>query len=126
MALREVCIAARDFGPGRAQAGDLIAIREPLGGIGAKEGHDFIWLLVDESELPDPSELRGEATKNRYRLPLQALVAQAQEAIDLARVQDPDDHYQPFLDTDPATGMHRRQNAPLQLRGHLIDREPAP
>lgn len=104
MALKEVCVAARDFGPGRAQAGDIIAIREPMAGIGKKEGVDFLWLLMDEEDLPqyEFSKLDPE----RPCLPLEELKAQCPE-LDLEKCKCPNTFYQPFFDTCPKTFKHR-------------------
>jgi len=122
MALKEVCIAARDFGPGRAQEGDIIAVRAPLNVIGTKEGNDFLWLLIDDSQLPSAS-LRGESIKYRYNLPL-AAVAAAHPTIDLERVRNPNDRYQPLRDNDPITGAARRSTQTSGTIGsNIVDRE---
>ena len=47
MPILEIAVAARDFGPGQAQEGDVIGVRFPKGVIGAQEGKDFLWLTVD-------------------------------------------------------------------------------
>lgn len=93
MALKEVCIAARTFGEGRAQEGDIIVIREPLGHVGTQEQNDFIWLLVDESELPDPTTLRSSVVGRKFahRIDLNSL------DIDVAKARDPQQKYQPFI-----------------------------
>lgn len=106
MALKEVCIAARTFGPGRAQEGDIICIREPLNVIGSKEGNDFLWLLIDDSQLPS-GELRGSGAKFRYNLPLAEILAK-HPTIDLNRVRDSGVWYQPLRDYDPVTRVARR------------------
>lgn len=91
MALMEVCIAARTFGPNRAQEGDIIVIREPRGEVGTKEQADFIWFTVDSSLLPSRNDLRGATQKFKYNISLDSL------GIDKARANDPADKYQPFV-----------------------------
>jgi NADPH-dependent ferric siderophore reductase len=108
VALKEVCIASRTFGPGRAQEGDVIGIRDPKPSIGTKEGTHFLWLLIDESRLPtgDLVQIEPGQPKYRYNISLGDLKMRNPQ-IDLARLRDPDDWYQPFRDTDRQTGLHR-------------------
>ena len=91
MALKEVCIAARTFGEGRAQEGDIICIRDPLGYVGTKEQADFIWFMVDSSLLPSGNDLRGVNQKFKYNISLDSL------GVNKARANDPGDKYQPFM-----------------------------
>lgn len=122
MAIVEVCIAAHDFGPGRAQEGDIIAIREPQLHIGLKEGRDFLWFLADDSELPDPALLEGDAPglKKRFNIPLARLQAKFGQ-FNLSRARNPDDWYQPFRGTDTG-GMHRSEHALFTLRDIMVDK----
>lgn len=103
MALKEVCIAARDFGPGRAKEGDIITIRNPKGGIGLKEGRDFLWLLMDEADVPIHTPKKHEG---RLNVSLDE-IKQRHPSVNLDRVRDPNDEYQPFLNTDPETKRNR-------------------
>lgn len=100
MPVYEVAVAARDFGPGRAQEGDIIAVRTPIGRVGKKEQNDFIWFLM-ESELT-PAELmaEGEGTKRKYAVNL----ADIDENIDLEKARDPQQTYQPFFSVDTRSG----------------------
>lgn len=120
MALKEVCIVARN--KGRAQAGDIIDIRDPIGGIGLKEGKDYLWILLDESVIPKLSELRDSLQRYRFQVPLAAIKNRFPQ-VDLARLDDPNDWYQPFLDSNPVTGMHRATNASVDIRAALVDKE---
>lgn len=104
MALKEVCIAAHDFGPGRAKEGDIIAVRDPIGGIGKKEGNSFLWVLMDEEDLPQ--ELPCKTSDCRACVSLDELKATDPE-IDLDKVRDPQQFYQPCFDTCPKTFKHR-------------------
>lgn len=125
--IKEVCIAVRTSKSGRTQPGDILVVREPLGGIGLGEGKDFLWLLIEESQLPTPP-IRSDVAlnlphKHRYQVPLAALKVMIPD-LDLARLADKDDFYQPCLDTDPVTGVHRRQHpVPAALKADTIDKE---
>lgn len=126
MALKEVCFAAFNFGPGRAQAGDVIEIRKPQGGIGRKEGHQYVWLLLDESEIPTPTTRDPESQDPVIKHPLQISIDELKTkmpALDLTRLADPRDFYQPFLGTDPESGAHLRNDSPSSLT--IIDRSKA-
>lgn len=125
MAVKEVCLAARDFGPGRAQAGDIIDIRTPKGSIGVKEGKDFIWLLIEERELPSRAELRAEAGTEKFKFRFCLPPAQLKillPRLDLGRLADPDDWYQPCLDCDPQTGLARRRHLTTNVKAMITDR----
>lgn len=107
MALKEVCIAARDSDSGNTREGDIIVVREPLGYVGKREQHDFIWLLMDDADLPDPARLRGGGdqlipTKHRYQIPLANLTG-----LDPVRARDRTDRYQPFVTVDQTMGTLR-------------------
>ena len=119
MALREVAIAARDFGPGRAKAGDIITVREPLGHIGAKEKADYLWLLIDESELP-PAHLIDKTQDEVPNIPLAALVA-AVPSINLENVQDSGAEYQPFVNPRKADGKFQAQQPISGVRWVMRD-----
>lgn len=103
MALKEVAIAVRDFGPGRAAEGELVVVRDPLPGIGKKEGVDFLWFLMREEDLPEatPSKVDG-----RPVISLAELKALNPE-LDLEKCQCTETWYQPFRDTCPMTHKHR-------------------
>jgi hypothetical protein len=114
MAVYEMFIAAHNFGPGRAQEGDIIAVREPIGFIGNKEQADFL-LLVVETEIPAEDLMETGSRRKRERfLPLQALASKGLQ-LNLDRVRDPQDKYQPGIDPDPVTGAFRRSPTPVNL-----------
>jgi len=115
VALKEIAIAVRDFGPGRAAEGEVIVIREPKAGIGKKEGVDFLWLLMDEEDLPAvlPSKIDG-----RPVISLAELKA-ANPELDLDKCKCPETWYQPFFDTCPMTCKHRdRRERPQKVKLH--------
>lgn len=107
MALVEICIAARTFRPGGTQEGDIIVMREPLPEIGAREGKVFLWMLMEDDNLPPKAllEQAAKAGKFRFNISLHSLKVQFPE-LDLARVRDPNDWYQPLLGTNPNNGRH--------------------
>jgi len=110
----EVCILGRDLpnlpsGHERAKEGDF-GIREPLGYIGTKEASHRLWLLIEGLDLSDMLELKNifiegvgpdapVYEKHQYCIPLKRLKEVA-PFVDLARVRDPNDKYQPFLPVD--------------------------
>ena len=103
MALKEVAIAVRDFGPGRAAEGEVIVVRKPLSGIGNREGVNYLWFLMDEEDLPEalPSKVDG-----RPVISLDELKA-ANPELDLDKCRCTETWYQPFFDTCPMTCKHR-------------------
>lgn len=120
MAAKEVCIAARTFN--NVEEGDILGVRDPKGGIGLKEGKDFIWVIMDSSDMPSGS-LRNESNSSpKYNLPLSKLQEKFPE-LDLTRLRDEADHYQPLFDTDPSTGLHRKQNLPKAFSRSIADKE---
>lgn len=111
MALKEVAIAARPNQSGSCEPGDIIVIREPVGYIGRKEGASYLWLLIDDSELPSPEETRKDGM-TRAHIDLDDLKA-AHPSLDLDRVRS-DQDYQPFINPRRDTGKFQ---ANVVLRG---------
>jgi len=126
----EVAIYCRDrpnllSGAETVKEGDIIAIRNPLGYIGKSEAAKLLWLLVEGLDFSDmvdfnnvftegifPDEIRYE--KRQYCIPLKRL-KEAAPFIDLNRVRDRNDKYQPFLSVDPDWPFYR-----LGTEGHSI------
>lgn len=106
MALMEVCIAAHDFGPGRAREGDIIVIRKPRGEVGKKEQQGFLWLMIDESELP--AVPHAKTSGKRHCISLDDIKAKYPN-VDLEKIRNPQIPYQPFLNTDRQNGRSRAQ-----------------
>lgn len=106
MALKEVCVAAIDYPSGRTKAGDIVYIREPMGGVAQKTGEHAIILLIDETDIP-----AGSLDKNdpmRLGVDLEDLVgAHPDVQVDLARVSNGKDFYQPFLGASKTDGRTR-------------------
>lgn len=103
----------------RAQEGDIIVSRRPFGWIGRGERTRLLWFLLDgldwneivaldivntepiDSGIIDPNEIVHD--KRRYSVPMDRLKEVA-SFLDLARVRDTTDTYQPFLNLDGDTG----------------------
>jgi len=101
MALKEVCIAARPSQSGNTLEGDIIVIRDPRGEIGTKERGNFLWLLIDESELP-PCEDCAKDNPERANISLDSIKGK-HPSLDLDMVRS-DQEYQPFVNPHPVTG----------------------
>ena len=110
----EVAIYIRDLpntvGGERVKEGDIIAIREPLGYIGKSEAAQFLWLLIEGLDISDMFHFKDSFTegdgqdapryeKRQYCIPLKRLKEVA-PFVDLNRVRDGGDKYQPFLPVD--------------------------
>lgn len=101
----EIAIQAFDYpGPHRAKAGDIVCVRPPTHAIGLLEQASLLWITVD---IPDPriisdiTQPRIDASgrlaeKRRFRVPLTRLKT-LMSAMDLDRVANPTDNYQPFV-----------------------------
>lgn len=111
MALKEVAIAAHNSRSGNTLEGDIIVVRKPLGYVGKKEQRSVIWVLMDDSDLPDPSRLRGdsrlgETFKHRFNIALADLTG-----LDLTRARDTRDAYQPFVTVNRRDGTLSNQQS---------------
>ena len=116
MAVYEVAIASHDFGPGRAQEGDIIEARKPLGYVGQEEQSSLLWLILETDEEPEALKLkdrrsRGEEAEN---LPLEQLNSNG-FSFSLDRVRDKTDKYQPGLGVHPVTGEFTLSRTPKPL-----------
>lgn len=112
----EIAIQAYDYPePHRAKAGDIIVVRAATGAIGKKEQKSFLWLTVDITDLrlilglAEPDTARG--TKRRFAIPLDRL-KQLMSSLDLTRVANPKDAYQPFVSVN-GSRMTSTQDVPL-------------
>lgn len=91
----------------RRKHGDIIVVRDPLGHIGKKEAKEFLWLLIDGLDWWDCKEIElkredaeAEAEyKKVFSIPLHRL-KQVYPALDLNRLFDRADEYQPFCMPD--------------------------
>lgn len=135
--VREIALAIKDnkdlaSGHERTQAGDIIVCRKPLLAIGRAEAALFLWLHVEGPDtdvldrLIDSIEEGEDALlnvvlfeKRRFCIPLARL-----PSVDLARVTDPSDIYQPFLPIDEDTFFYLEgtQRRPLRLEGIIFDK----
>lgn len=107
MGLKEVLIAAHNSREGYTIEGDIVSIRDPIGFIGRIERRNYLILLVDEADLPDPADLHNlilaPGHKHRYNITLTSI-----PGLDISRSRDPNDPYQPFASVNPQTGRITR------------------
>lgn len=98
MAIFEVALSVANRGVGRVQEGDIVVARNPLGFIGTKEGKNFLWIQLDTTLTLEELNERGRDSKRRRHIPLDNI-----SGIDLARVRDTNDEYQPLLNSPSRT-----------------------
>jgi len=143
-AVVEVAILVTDHlslpsGHERAVEGDIIAIRKPRRVMGTKTRSRYLWLLLEGldwnpmsildrsniepiplDDIPNPDEIPYD--KRRYCIPLDRLKVVA-PFLDLARVRDVADKYQPFLNVDEDTGDHLPSSrTPFSVHGLVYDK----
>lgn len=147
---REVGILVRGYFPHsfeseRAIEGDIIAIRRPGLGLGMATMSNYLWLVIEglDRELMDrykdndeePLDETGsffeardggvrykQYDKRRFCIPLQRLKLVA-PWLDLNRVRDINDIYQPFVMLDEETGHYVSEGRkPLSLHGLVYDK----
>lgn len=122
----------------RAVEGDIITIRHPLNGIGLSEMARFLWMRVEGEDIGNmirfKHELReplkengsyedGEPTfdKRRFCIPLRRL-KNVFPPLDIDRVRDLNDTYQPFLNVDEDTGLYLARHSPFPIIGLVYDK----
>jgi len=127
----------------RATEGDIVAMRNLHHGIGFAEMANYLWLRLeglDRTDMdflstvgvepPDAMDRLEEidhstilfTDKKRFSIPLARLKLVA-PWIDLDRVRDPDDIYQPFIQVDEETGSYiRGTREPLSVHGLVFDK----
>ena len=134
----EVALAVESQNPNpppggeRVQEGDIVGVRKPHFGIGPGEVRRYLWLQVhglDDNEMSvlNQSVMEGDIVhdKRRYCIPLDRLTG-----IDLGRVRDVNDAYQPFLpvDQDHVDDVEGRMDyldvglTPLDVHGLVFDK----
>jgi len=113
--MREVAVLVHDY-PNthqneRAREGDIIEIRKPIGQIGRLEAAHILWLLIEGLDTGEMAKLKErffegpdtEASpvyeKRRFCIPFDRL-KQVVPSIDVNRIRDRADKYQPFLPVD--------------------------
>lgn len=114
-------------GAERAQEGDIIACRRPGPGIGLKEAHKFLWMRIQGPDYNDFAQLTQPVEgyeKRRYSIPLENLKVNFYPALDLTRLRDENDLYQPFLVTDTDQPyLYMTDNPPFPVEGLIFDKE---
>lgn len=89
------------------EVGDIIAARNPLGFAGTQEQARFFWLTVDTQLTRSALTTPGPRGLDRTMLIDLAAVA-LDNGLDLARILNPLDQYQPLLG-QPAVANHHIQ-----------------
>ena len=91
---------------GGIEEGDIVVCRKPIGGIGKKEGKQFLWISADISEefynflsRPEKDDDENIVKKRKYKIALDE-IKKINESFDLVKARDLDDEYQPFLSMD--------------------------
>jgi len=137
----EVALAVQGFSPlatgmERAQEGDIIRVRYEIQGIGFKEMSEFLWVRVQGKDDADMEILWRMYTvaidelsfdrfeKRQYSISFDRLKV-AYPALDLVRVRDIADIYQPFLSVEEDTGRYIETSKvpPLDINGLVFDKK---
>jgi len=121
----------------RAEEGDIISLRRPLGSMRRAQTRRYLWLLIEglaynEMSILDrtnteplddePPTVAIQYDKRRYSIPLDRLKVVA-PFLDLVRVRDTTDAYQPFLNIDEDTGeIFPSPRPPLSVHGLVYDK----
>jgi len=135
----EIAIALWTMVRERVQEGDIVEARRPDIGIGLKEAKSFLWMLVDGEEfweymnlkesVYEPYQEDGDydtsATKYdkfRYNIPLSRLEGEI-PTLDLDKLRDQNDPYQPFYTIDEDTGLWLTEvHTPFEVKGLIFDK----
>ena len=143
----DLCLLTRSYPPRgsfeRVMEGDIVAVRRPRpgDGFGANEAKTRLWVRVEGWDRSRYGALTRPmlGSKRRYSVPLARLLSVA-PWLDLARVRDVADSYQPFLPVSAglewfphrghkqlelATGFHMTELArlPLRVNGLIFDKQ---
>lgn len=119
-------ISRKPFANERVLEGDIVEVRRPQLGIGRREASEFLWLRLTGPEVDElagfkRSLVEADTTfdKRRFCIPFDRL-----PPVDLARVRDPNDAYQPFLPVDFDSGLFLEgaAAAPLSVAGRVFDK----
>jgi len=136
----EMAIALWSMVPERPQEGDIMATRKPGIGIGLKEANLFLWLLVEGLEAwefgqlkisnyepldptgqYDPASAYTRYDKHRYCIPMTRLQT-VFPSLDLVKVRDPVQAYQPFYTLDTDNNLWLTDRAPFTHEGLIFDK----
>ena len=104
--LKEIAIALYDS-PGGIEEGDVIVCRNPLNGIGEKEGEMWLWGIADINELlaniidkPRRDLITNKIiNKRRFKIPLEK-IKQLDLNFSRSRARNLADKYQPYFTID--------------------------
>jgi hypothetical protein len=123
MAVKEIAIRLPNNPDGRVTEGDVVANRIPDIGIGRKEGHEFLWLMIDDSLVGDLGALyaEGQPYKFRYAIGLNSLRTRKAD-LDIGLLRDRRTYYQPYTVTDSRNGLHTQSNIPIPAEEIIYDK----
>lgn len=108
----------------RLELGDIVGIRPPLPYIGSGQTSKTLWVLLEGLEFGDFPALgawdeQDRFYKRRYCIPFHRLPPN----IDMNRVLDASDPYQPFEPFDFETGFRLESRLrPLSVHGLVFDK----
>ena len=115
----------------RCQEGDIVVLRPLTGCIGLKERSAFLWICVSgisdvlaeeiHSSIIDPVTSQVY-DKRRYCIPFARLKAVLPQ-LNLQRVRDHQDSYQPCVTVDEDTGEFLGAASPVPVQGLIFDRQ---
>ena len=117
-------------GAERMKEGDIINVRSPHGSCGFGSMARGLWLLIEGPDTSVMDRLKDINTtetddvggviydKRRYSIPFNRLP----DFIDLARVRDPGDIYQPFVGVATDTTEFLMPLPPLRVEGLVFDK----
>lgn len=116
----------------RIQEGDIVTIRPAKGYVGKKEMKNFLWLTIDLTDeqlakLQDYNTLDLDKNldplpnqpKRRKKIDLMTLKTRM-PSLDLDRVRNTEDSYQPLVDMDTKTGTFT--SSPLSFENLVTDK----
>lgn len=121
------CVNSQDHTVGkvRRKMGEIITVRKPHHVIGMKEAKDFLWLRVEGLEKKQWNILRefdSGLYKRRYCIPFHRL-KEVYPPLDLNRVYDRSDSYQPFCIPDFENDYrYAVTNKPFRTEGLVLDK----
>lgn len=115
-----------ESGHRRSRRGDVVNIREMSKGTGLSVPKRYLFVPIygfDIDEMYRFTDTIEAFEKRRYSIPL-ARIKQNYPALDMNKLLDQDEMYQPFILTDPNTGLFHGLNiAPFPAQGLIFDKK---
>lgn len=123
MPIVEIAVSVNNRGPGRVQEGDISVVRKPSIGIGLNEMRWYLWLWIELGDIPALILADGyHEHKRRYAIDMFTL-KKIRPDIDMGRVTDTFECYQPFVSVDRQTGLFQRLPESLPGQDLIIDKQ---